>query len=50
VVYPVLEFTEEKHTFAKIKRGNVNFFLFHGMFKRAIAALDPRKTVSDSLF
>jgi hypothetical protein len=27
VVYPVLEFREKKQTFAKIRRGNMEFFL-----------------------
>jgi len=27
VVYPVLEFREEKQTFAKVEGGNVDFFL-----------------------
>jgi hypothetical protein len=27
VAYPVLEFREEKQTFAKVKGGNVDFFL-----------------------
>jgi hypothetical protein len=27
VVYPVLEFREEKQTFVKVERGNVDFFL-----------------------
>jgi hypothetical protein len=27
IVYPILEFREEKWTFAKVKRGKVDFFL-----------------------
>ena len=31
MVYPVLEFREEKQTFAKVKRGNVDFSLLATM-------------------
>ena len=32
MVYPVLEFREEKQTFAKVERGNVDFFLPEEMY------------------
>jgi hypothetical protein len=45
VVYPVLEFREEKHILVKVKRGNVNFFLYFSTFFSTRLGLErPKKT------